>query len=161
MDIRLLNALPRRLLLPVIGPEPLIPVRDMPLKVELARPSEARHQLWWAQGKLIATVDLPEVVDLSVQPHNLLHLLRLGLLPEHVHYDGLGHDEHPGLDFVDVTMPQLALLGIKALIQRGRDHVFDADDARAGVRAVVEYALTHVVVEVPTVMVRLDMAGRI
>lgn len=41
-------------------------------------------------------------------------------------------------------MPKFALLCVERLVQLGSYHVFDADEARAGVGAIVQYALPHI-----------------
>jgi len=57
---------------------------------------------------------------------------------------GPGHDQHPGLDFEDVAVPELALFGIEGFEEGGADHVFDANEAGVGVRGVVDETLADI-----------------
>lgn len=41
-------------------------------------------------------------------------------------------------------VPELALTGVKGLVESGSDHVFDADEAGVGFRGVVDEALAYV-----------------
>lgn len=96
VNIRRLDLLPQVLLPLPIRPKSSIPVSDVLLKIELPFSREARHQLRFAQRQLIASVCLPQMVDLAIQVNDLLHLLRFCSLPHLLQPRrcGTGHDQH-------------------------------------------------------------------
>jgi hypothetical protein len=84
--------------------------------------------------------------------NNLLHLLVLGHFPDSIRYTSRSrHDEHSALDFEDVGVPELALLRIQFVVDLGRYHVLNANQAGVGTWAVVENALADVVVDLKDV----------
>lgn len=60
-----------------------------------------------------------------------------------------------------MAVPQLALLGLEGRIKFWRDHVLDADEARARVGTVIKDALAHVLGQMAAVVVGFDVAGRV
>jgi hypothetical protein len=117
------------------------------------------------------------MIHLTVQVHHFFHLPVLGYFPCRLRNPGrLRHDEHPGLDFEDVRMPQLLFFGVERGEELGRDHVLceslisgdgigrgqvtDPNDARVLLRRVVQDALSHVVVEVRAVVIGFDGRAR-
>ena len=103
------------------------------------------------------------MIDLPIELNHLLHLGRLGLLPQSLGDERrrLGHDQHARLDLEDVAVPQAALVLGQGLVEVGLDHVLDADQTGAGRGAVVQQALADVLGEVAAVVVGLDNAGRV
>lgn len=146
MNNRLLDILPHLLLPPPILPKPLIPLPDLPPKVKLPIRRVARHQLRLPERQRVPAVDLPQVVRLAVELHDLRHLHVLGHLPRRAGHAAVRHDEHPGLNLVGVRVPEPALRAGERLVERGRYHVFDADEACGGGVGVVEQALADVIV---------------
>ena len=59
---------------PIVCPEPLISLANVFLEIQLAVRGEARHQLRFPQGYLMALVRLPQMVDFAVKVDNLVHL---------------------------------------------------------------------------------------
>jgi hypothetical protein len=74
--------------------------------------------------------------DLAVKLDDLFHLSVLSGFPCCRRHGRLGvwHDEHPGLDLINVGVPEATLRRVEGLVQRGCDHVFDADETSILVR---------------------------
>lgn len=146
MNLRLHNPLPLPPLLLATDPIPPIPIPHHLAELrKLLVIRKAHHELRLAQRQFIAAVDLPEMVRFAVQADDLLHLFRLGGLPDAGREAvGARHDQHPALDFEDVAVPEAALGGVEGFVEDGADHVFDADEARVGEGGVVDEALADV-----------------
>ena len=150
MKLRLWDILPQVLLAPPVRPRKLgIPLVQMFLHPrKLLRFRETGHELWLAKWQFIAPVNLPEVIDLAVELNDLFHFSGLGLVPSCLGNQSrrLGHYEHAGFDFEDVRVPEFALLCIEGLVERGGNHVLDAEDAGPWVGTVVQNALSDVLI---------------
>lgn len=146
MNLRHRNVLSRLFLNLIVRSKPLVPLPDMLLKVKLPIRREARHQFWLTQRQRMPPIRLPQVVHLSIQIHDLLHLVVLGYLPCAFGYSAVGHDEHSRLDLVRMRMPQFALFLVECFIELGCDHVLNPYEAGVGLVRVVEETLAYVLI---------------
>lgn len=131
MNFWLLDILSSFLLVSPIGPKLGVTLLDELLEVDLPRRRETRHKLRLPERDGVALVHLPQMVHLTVQVDNLLHL---GVL------SGLGHarqDQHARLHLKNVAVPQLALVARQGGVQLRGDHVFNADEPGAFFGAIV------------------------
>lgn len=143
--------LPNLALVLVVDAEPAIPIPDNLVEVELPVLGEAGHEFRLTQWQGVATVRLPQVVDLAVEVDDLLHLGRLGHLPGLLRAERrrrARHDEHARAHLEGVRVPELALLSWQRLVDLGRHHVLDTDEFGVWSRAIIEDALAHILSQV-------------
>lgn len=68
-----------------------------------------------------------------------------------------GHEQNPTLHFILVRVPQFLLVVRESQEESLRDEVLEADELSVGLRAVVDEALTHLLILVPAEMVGFDL----
>lgn len=88
--------------------KPLIPILQCRVHIRLAAFSHAPHQPRSTERQLMALVDFPKMPRLSVEANDLLHRLRLELLPLIFVASMVGwrwQDEHPRLDLELMAVP--------------------------------------------------------
>jgi hypothetical protein len=126
--LRLLDILPNLLFPLRIRFKPLVPIFHPLLKIwHLVRTRVTRHQLWLSQRQFVAAICLPQVVDFTVEMDDFFHFPVLCEFPGGF-WDGgwLGHDQHPGLYFKDVGVPEFLFFRVKSVVELGSDHVLCA-----------------------------------
>lgn len=139
MLLNRLNGLSLLRLVPMINPEPLISILKQRIQSSRVRQLHAlirhktTHQLRSTQRHGISPINLPEMICLSIDRSNVLHLSRLGGFPCGIrHARRRRHNKHATLDLELVRMPEPPLHWRKSLENARRNHVFHADEA--GVR---------------------------
>ncbi len=76
-------------------------------------------------------------------------------------FENSRHEENPTLDFVVMGVPQFLLLIRQSIEKLLGDDVLDADEASIRLRTIEDGALSHVLVVVRAVVVRLHLPAHV
>uniref|UniRef100_A0A7C9DZM0 Uncharacterized protein n=1 Tax=Opuntia streptacantha TaxID=393608 RepID=A0A7C9DZM0_OPUST len=121
--------------------------------IKLAITSKSHHDLRKTQGKVIPTVDLPKVDGLAIGLSHLSQVLAL-----HGARDRTREEEDPALDLVLVGVPEPLLRVWEGHEEVLRYDVLNPDKPGVCLRAIVDQALPHLLVLVPTEVVCLYLS---